>query len=759
MPDPDANDEDLLRAFARRGDQLAFRRIVERHAGLVTGVVRRQLSDAGAAEETVQNVFALLARKAGSARATPTLAGWLCRTALFECRRATRRAVQNLRRLHALMNHPHSTGSEPAEAPWQEALPHLDKAMAELSPADRDVLLLRYHGRKSFRDISVELGKSEDASQKQAERALEKLGRLLRRRGVTLGIAALSAGLAGTFSLKSVAPAAAQGNAASSAQLARHALERAPGIGRLTLIHHTLETMDHPKTVTFLATLLIAAVPLGLLWKENTALRDQIAAPSLAAPPPSGEKPAKSGRRGPFLTPRNDKLAEHKSASGVINWTSVLEDPDPVRRAGNFHAWISNLTPESAQDAADVLAEMRQRNTLSHDEWKHFLRAWGAVDGQAALACLEAMPENSVARSGGEREAALAGWGSRDAAGAQAWVADMINTDNLGRGTRQPFFAEDLINAVSQGMRVTDRDAARDYLVAHAVAGNVSPGNAASWAVGDINADPPGTAAALLARLPADASHQEIRTAILSQITANRRTAESVELATQFQSELDSSAVNHVASYMGGEDSRKAMAWVDSLSHVSAVRKVDARANIVSSWAASDPDAAGSWLLDARRRGEAAPAVAASFAQATVASDPAAAIAWAQTIPDDALRHQTLVSMAQNRQASSDTEAVELLKAAGVAENELMSNNSIDQLIHFSGSHADVTTAFIPASNGWAAQNHNWANFSPLAAQTSNGAALNRDTLLYAQDFVAQRLSFVPAEPQPITRRAIVRPE
>lgn len=745
MPDPDANDDELLRDFARRGDQLAFRRIVERHAGLVTGVVRRQLSDAGAAEETVQNVFALLARKAGSARATPTLAGWLCRTALFECRRASRRAAQNLRRLHALMNHPHSTGSEPAEAPWQEALPHLDLAMAELSPADRDVLLLRYHGRKSFRDISVELGKSEDASQKQAERALEKLGRLLRRRGVTLGIAALAAGLAGAFSLKSAAPAAAQGNAASAAQLARHALERAPQIGRLTLIHHTLETMNHPKTATFLATLLIAAVPLGLLWKENAALRSQIAGPSLTSPPPAADTPPKSGRRGPFLTVRNDKLAQHKSASGTINWTSVLEDPDPVRRAGNFHAFVSSLTPESAKDAADALAEMRQRNTLSADEWKHFLRAWGAVDGQAALACLEAMPENSVARSGGEREAALAGWGSHDAAGAQAWVANYINTDKPGGEAREPFFAENLINAVSQGMRVTDRDAARDYLVLQTVAGNISPGQAASWAVGDINADPPGTAAALLARLPKDWYHEDIRTAILAQITANRRTEESVELATRFQSELDSSSVEHVASYVAGDDSRKAMTWLDGLAQVPAERKAAARANVVSSWAATDPDAAGSWLLDARRRGEAAPAVTASFAQATVASDPAAAIAWAQTIPDDALRHQTLVSMAQGRQASLDTEAVELLKAAGVAENELIVNNAIDRLIYFSGSHADVTTAFRPAPTSWAAQKYNWTNFSPLAAQTSNDVALNA--------------ALVPAEPQPPVRRAIVRPE
>ena len=146
------------------------------------------------------------------------------------------------------------------------------------------------------------------------------------------------------------------------------------------------------KTITFLVTLLIAAVPLGLLWKENASLRAQIAAQSLTAPSPAAGEPSESARHGSFFVPRSDKMAAHKSIIGAINWLSVLEDPDPVRRAENLHFFVSNMTPESAQDAAESLEEMRNRNALSDDEWKHFLRGWGGVYGKAALHFLEATP-------------------------------------------------------------------------------------------------------------------------------------------------------------------------------------------------------------------------------------------------------------------------------------------------------------------------------------------------------------------------------
>lgn len=439
--------------------------------------------------------------------------------------------------------------------------------------------------------------------------------------------------------------------------------------------------MKSPTSIC-LATLLIAAVPLGLLWRENASLRARIAAQPLEAPPPADGEVAKSDLRRPIRVARTDNLAVQESVTGETKWRSILEDQDPVRRAGCFYAFVSNMTPESARAAAESLEDMHSRNALSGDEWRHFFLGWGGIDGEAALAYLDSVSENSATRWK-NREAALAGWASRDVAGAQAWLASYIDkdvqayvADDVSTGIRSlaknHFFAEDLIKAVCQSMSVTDPDAARGYLVAQTVAGHVTNAEAVDWIAGGWNdADAHGNAATLLAGLPADEAHQEIRRAILRQLVDEHRTKEAVELVTRFQAELDPYAVASIASHVADDDSADAMAWLDSLDRVSPPNKIIARASIVSSWAARDPAAAGSWLLEAHRRGEAAPEITSTYAIAAVGIDPSSAIAWARTIPDENLRHNTLLRMAENRASNSDHKALELLKAAGVTDREI----------------------------------------------------------------------------------------
>jgi RNA polymerase sigma factor (sigma-70 family) len=688
--DPAITDADLLLAYARNGNQQAFRKLVERHVGLVTGVVRRQVGDAGAAEEAVQNVFSILARKAGSARARPTLAGWLCRTALFESRRAQRRAAQSIRRLHELMNHSHSLTPDTPDPRWSEALPFLDQAMAELSAADRDLLLLRFHERKSFQLIGDTLGKSADASQKQSERALEKLGNLLRRKGITLGVVALAAGLGATLSAK---PSSAQFN---PSQLATQAVSNAPSIGRLTLIHHTLETMNHPKTTTFIATLLLAVLPLGLLWRENSSLRETLAAangrsPSLPSHQPGTTAGSRAGVSAPGLASglMQDTIAP-------IDWTQLTSDKDPVRRSNQFHHFLATLTPDAARNASAILTDLRNREKLTADEWKLFLRAWAGVDGNTAMAYVSSLPENSVTRSGGERESALAGWAGQDATAAQAWISQELVAKQTPPGGPHPYVMEELINAVSSGMRLNNPAAARNFLIAQAVAGNVNPARAAHWAVGDINDDPPGTAASLIATLPSDGTHDEIRKALLGATLANRRTDESIALAVQYQEFLEPDSLKSVSSYVSNTGGTEAMTWLDSLDKVAPDKKGPARAQVITNWASTDPDAAGAWLSQTNRRADPAYAeTAAAYAEAVVGYDPTAAIAWAKTLPEAKAQHATLIAMARSSQGRNDTEAVALLMAQGLTEEEIKQSQVLqlgdDRITFASGFNKGLT--------------------------------------------------------------------
>ena len=71
------HDVDLLRAFARHGTEPAFTAVVRRHLDLVYGTAVRKLSDATAAEEVTQDVFAALARNAWQFAPDDSVPAWL----------------------------------------------------------------------------------------------------------------------------------------------------------------------------------------------------------------------------------------------------------------------------------------------------------------------------------------------------------------------------------------------------------------------------------------------------------------------------------------------------------------------------------------------------------------------------------------------------------------------------------------------------------------------------------------------------------
>src|SRR5260221_4871905 len=76
------------------------------------------------------------------------------------------------------------------------AAPILDEAINELGPDDRQAILLRFFERRSLRSVGEILGTTENVAQKRVARAVEELGGLLSRRGITLSATLLASGLA-----------------------------------------------------------------------------------------------------------------------------------------------------------------------------------------------------------------------------------------------------------------------------------------------------------------------------------------------------------------------------------------------------------------------------------------------------------------------------------------------------------------------------------------------------------------------------------
>ena len=187
------SDAQLLRAYAERGCEPAFREIVTRHTDLVYSAALRCVNSSDLACDIAQSVFTDLSRKArplaDKLAENASLVGWLYRgtrfAALNQLREDHRRLAHERQAMEQLLSN-----SETAPD-WDRIRPVLDEAMDNLSDEDRDALLLRYFKNHDFRNVGRALGVSDDAAQKRVSRAIERLREFFTKRGVTVGASGL----------------------------------------------------------------------------------------------------------------------------------------------------------------------------------------------------------------------------------------------------------------------------------------------------------------------------------------------------------------------------------------------------------------------------------------------------------------------------------------------------------------------------------------------------------------------------------------
>ena len=187
-------DGELLREYVETQSEAAFREIVERYSNLVYSSALRQLGSPDLARDISQRVFTELAGKARSLaprlNAQASVVGWLyCATryAVLAHMRDERRRRARERQAMESFNSVSETSTE-----WERIGPMLDDAMASLSAADREALLLRFFKNLDFRSVGAALGVSDDTAQKRVARSLDKLRAYLSRRGVATSVATLA---------------------------------------------------------------------------------------------------------------------------------------------------------------------------------------------------------------------------------------------------------------------------------------------------------------------------------------------------------------------------------------------------------------------------------------------------------------------------------------------------------------------------------------------------------------------------------------
>jgi RNA polymerase sigma factor (sigma-70 family) len=268
------NDGELLREFQERGRDPAFEELTRRHLNGVYSTALRRVGDPHAAADVSQTVFCLLVRKARQLLGAADLTGWLHRATCWKAAEHLR--AERRRRFH---EHTAATMNDHDAAvpdPWAELVPHLDETLNRLSEPDRQLILLRYYRRLSWREIGALLRLNEDAARMRLQRALERL-----RRKLVGVVPALSGVLLLEELLQASAVVAAPATlAARVAAAARRAGRPAAGEGGRDSLW--AGRVSFPKAA-WAALALLVAVPLGW-WSYDwlTRPKDASAAGSVS---------------------------------------------------------------------------------------------------------------------------------------------------------------------------------------------------------------------------------------------------------------------------------------------------------------------------------------------------------------------------------------------------------------------------------------------------------------------------------------------
>ncbi len=186
--------EKCLAEFVKLRSEEAFRKVVAEQSGLVLGTAARRLGgDRSGAEDVMQEVFVLLARKARVlVRGEISVSGWLYRQT---CRLAANRVRGEVRRRKR--EEKFGSGEDEGIETKNEMTGEIDEALLRLDDEERELVLARYVEERDYAEIGKKVGISGEAARKRVARAMEKLRVILEKSGVRVSASALAVTLVG----------------------------------------------------------------------------------------------------------------------------------------------------------------------------------------------------------------------------------------------------------------------------------------------------------------------------------------------------------------------------------------------------------------------------------------------------------------------------------------------------------------------------------------------------------------------------------
>jgi RNA polymerase sigma-70 factor, ECF subfamily len=180
-------DDDLLLAIAK-GDQLAFRRLMERHAKPMLALAQRTTGSAEDADEVVQEAFLKVWRLAGrwEVGGAATFSTWFYRVVFNACLDRRRRAPMAPLEEAGMPVDPAPIGFETAQSKQRRAA--IVDAIEQLPRRQKEAVWLYYFGEVTAPEAAEILGMSLSALEALLVRGRRSVKKALTKRGIlTLG--------------------------------------------------------------------------------------------------------------------------------------------------------------------------------------------------------------------------------------------------------------------------------------------------------------------------------------------------------------------------------------------------------------------------------------------------------------------------------------------------------------------------------------------------------------------------------------------
>jgi RNA polymerase sigma factor (sigma-70 family) len=611
--DPSPDDQTLLQAYSEHGSERAFAELVGRHMPQVyAAALRRVNGDRSLAADVTQTVFTDFARKASALIRIRVPGGWLHRHTGFVAGKLVAREKRHrvLEQEAAVMN----TLTEPTEDPaWAATAPFLDAALDALPTMDRDALVLRFFEHRDFRAVGTALGVSDDTAQKRVNRALEKLRRLLTRRGSGYGTAAALPALLMAFAVPP-APAALAASVPGKAL----AMAAARPAGWWALLHGT---SGWQRTAACLAAVAVAAA-LPVVWQQRrvSALETENASLLQRLPPAAAFSPAQAP-------------ATHVAASAVPDVSSLITQAAQAFRGGSQSVsavnaalgFLTRITPEQMSGALARIAEVPDASARPL-LYKYLLSYWAEKNPSDALAfARNQIPDEHRTMV---CEGVLTAWAARNPESMLGWKS---KTGTLAA----PPVQDSLMATVFKTLASQDPDRAFQWLV---------------------RTDSANGRAQALRGMMETVQTEEARQTMLR--TISRVPDEEVRLQAR----------RAVVEHWAQQDPGAAAAWVDAAQPpwertrlmdslgfawlqtdpaaaadwwLQRAPGPDTLVKIINIWAQENPNEAGTWLAK-QPLGPPSDTARMTFARQVNDLDPESALAWADTVSDAALRESTI---------------------------------------------------------------------------------------------------------------------